>query len=217
MIIPPRRNLPTPAEPWGRSVDTRLSDLERDRVTQSETTNNALSAINTTLTRLGEQVGEIRSVTETLAQQQNTLSDQQSQLSSALDKLTEVVNGQILAETKTSSQYVTYTGALRDYAVVDFVIPEGYSKAYVMSVSSAAFDSTGAVNAAVYARVGGEFSGQQAGQSINGEIISISTSYADMVNASDTRAFSCATHVQDITGLVVTGWVQTSVTVLYLR
>lgn len=217
MINPPRRNLPTPAEPWGRSVDTRLADLERQQSTQSETTTNALSAINATLTRLGAQVGEISALTTTLAEQQTALAGQQAQLSSAVDQLTAVVNGQISAETKTASQYVTYNGDPRDYAVVDFVIPEGYSKAYVMAVSSAAFDSTAAVNAAIYTRVGVEYSGQQAGQSVNGEIISISASYADIVNASVRRTFSCATTAQDITGLTVSGWVQTSVTVLYLR
>lgn len=59
MPVIPTRNLPPDAEPWGRSVDTRLGDMERAVNKIGQDTQNTLSGINGTLTKLGEQVAEI--------------------------------------------------------------------------------------------------------------------------------------------------------------
>lgn len=71
--VVPRRNLPANAEPWGRSVDDRLASVQTTLTRQQQDTSNSLSALNSTVTGLGEQVATVSEITNTLVQQQAEL------------------------------------------------------------------------------------------------------------------------------------------------
>lgn len=228
MIRMPSRKLPPSAEPWGRAVDNELATISRTNEKQAQDTNNALSAVNGTLTRLGEQVSEIRTITETLVvqqatleaqqaqlqAQQSTLSAQQAQLTAQVAQINAVIGGMVTAQTQTASQYVNYTNVVGNYAPVSFTTPTGYTRAYVMTVISAAFDGP-AVNAAVSAQVGVEWSSSQAVQS-GTEVVSITASYADFFSLSPGQVITCSARAVELNGGVA-GWVQTSAIVIFLR
>lgn len=134
----PTRNLPPQAEPWGRAVDNQLATISRTNDKQAQDTGNALSAINGTLTRLGEQVSEIRTIADTLVAQQATLEAQQSVLSETVASLEVAVNGML----KPVTYYDDTTGfdITPDYQTVltaNLTVPPGYSQALVYGVSVA--------------------------------------------------------------------------------
>lgn len=228
MIRMPSRKLPPSAEPWGRAVDAELASISRTNEKQAQDTGNALSAINGTLTRLGEQVSEIRTITETLVEQQatleaqqvalesqqSTLATQQAQLTAQVAQINSVINGMVTARTETAAQYVTYSGTVGNYAPVSFTTPAGYTRAYVMSVVSASFDGP-SVNGAVSAQVGVEWSSSQAVQS-GTEVVTASASYADLFTLTPGQVFSCSARAVDGSG-GVSGWVQTSAIAIFLR
>lgn len=225
----PTRNLPPSAEPWGRAVDTELATISRANQKQAQDTGNALSAINGTLTRLGEQVAEIRSIADTLVvqqatleaqqaeleEQQGTLTTQQAQLTAQVAQINSVINGMVTAQTQTASEYANYTGTTTNYATVSFTTPAGYTRAYVMTVSSAAFDGT-SINGFVAAQAGVEWSSSQAVQS-SGTVVTGSASYADLFTLTPGEVFTCSARARNSSGVAAAGWVQTSAIAIFLR
>lgn len=229
MIRMPSRKLPPSAEPWGRAVDNELATISRTNEKQAQDTNNALSAVNGTLTRLGEQVSEIRTIADTLVvqqatleaqqaaleSQQNTLTTQQAQLTAQVAQINAVINGMVSAQTQTASEYANYTGTITNYAPVSFTTPAGYTRAYVMTVVSAAFDGT-SINGFVQAQAGVEWSNSQAVQS-SGTVVTASASYADFFSLAPGQVFTCSARARNSSGVAAAGWVQTSAIVIFLR
>lgn len=80
VIQPPRRNLPPDSELWGRSVDSRITNLELADSRQNQSISNSLLGLNATLIQLSNQIS-------TLVTQQETLSSQQDQLTDLVSSL----------------------------------------------------------------------------------------------------------------------------------
>lgn len=144
MSVTPKRNLPPAAEPWGRSVDSRVQAIEQASARQRQDNDNTLSGLNSSLVRLSEQVGEIRTLTETLVEQQamlqaqqQTLTSQQAQLTQTVTELETVVNGMITPrsrQSQVSGFVVTPSSSVID--TITFDVPLGYTRASVIAMSS---------------------------------------------------------------------------------
>lgn len=164
----PTRNLPPQAEPWGRAVDNQLATISRTNDKQAQDTGNALSAINGTLTRLGEQVSEIRTIAdalvvqqatleaqqEQLQTQQTTLSNQQAQLTQTVTELQTVVAGMIrpTSQQSTSGGFVI-TGSIAANDSISFTVPNGYTRAVVIAMSGVTAQNTSATSGFVYNQI----------------------------------------------------------------
>lgn len=173
----PTRNLPPQAEPWGRAVDNQLATISRTNDKQAQDTGNALSAINGTLTRLGEQVSEIRTIADALVvqqatleaqqaqlqTQQTTLSNQQAQLAQTVSELQTVVNGMISPATQQNATGgFTITGTSTATNVLSFDVPSGYTRALVVAMAGVTVHNTAAIGGYVYSRlsIDGTLSGE---------------------------------------------------------
>lgn len=140
MSVTPKRNLPPAAEPWGRSVDARVQAIEQASARQRQDNDNTLSGLNSSLLRLSEQVGEIRTITETLVEQQATLQAQQSMLTETVSQLQTVVNGMLVPQTGYDvNRGFTITPTPTMIASMTFRVPNGYTQAliYAVAVTSA--------------------------------------------------------------------------------
>lgn len=152
MTVIPKRNLPPGAEPWGRSVDARVQSIEQASARQRQDNDNTLKGVNASLVRLSEQVGEIRTITETLVEQQATIQAQQEQLQTQQATLTQtvgelevVVNGMIRPSTRYQPRYgFSVTPALQVVVPTTATVPAGYTRAviYATAVLSARNSTT---------------------------------------------------------------------------
>lgn len=167
MIVTPKRNLSPASEPWGRRVDQRLDQIEKNAERNQQNTTNAQGAINSTVTKLSEQVGAIAVLTQQLAEQQAQLQAQQTQLSAQqatlqsqqaslqnqqnqmavqVAQINSVVNAQV---TGISFANATPTGGTiamgpgGTYVVSNITVPEGFSRAYITAVSSMSLSGSG--------------------------------------------------------------------------
>lgn len=107
----PRRNLPDPAEPWGRAHDDRVLSLESvvESLNQSIQGQNRNSA--SSLSVIAKQVQKIADQQETLIAQQATLAAQQADIlaqQSALTATTTFLATQTVSDSKAT--FSTYTG-----------------------------------------------------------------------------------------------------------
>lgn len=145
--VVPRRNLPTNAEPWGRSVDDRLASVRTVVARQGQDTSNSLSALNSTVTRLGDQVAEISVIADTLVLQQ--------------EELARVVDS-IPVSASASSERVGFVINAGTIPQTDISIPwvAGKSRCDVFATGQSTFFSVGvaAANIAVWnIRIGDSF------------------------------------------------------------
>lgn len=134
MNITPKRNLSDQAEPWGRSVDQRIADLEGSLSKYQQDTNNALKGINSTTTKLSEQVEAIDLLTQELASQQNLLETQQAQLSAQVTQIAALVNSQVYpvsAHVQETSIVIPQSSSNVTVARTEVAVPSGYTRALV--------------------------------------------------------------------------------------
>lgn len=144
MSIIPKRNLPPDAEPWGRSVDERITGIEKTSAKNRRDTSNSQSAINSTVTKLSEQVAAIDGLTQRLAEQQAQLSDQ-------VDQLEALVNAQNFPVTTFTEQLefvlTPGTGAVPEILRTNIAVPAGFSRAVVYTTASiTAYNTTGVMD-----------------------------------------------------------------------
>lgn len=157
MSVTPKRNLPPASEQWGRSVDQRLDTIQAQSSRQSQDIGNTLTGVNASLVRLSEQVGEIRTITETLVEQQTTLQAQQEQLQTQQQTLTQqqaqltqtvgelqtVVNGMIRPTSQQStSGGFEITGTRTPNDSITLPVPVGYTRAVVIAMSGVTAQNT---------------------------------------------------------------------------
>lgn len=144
MSVTPKRNLPPQSEVWGRSVDQRLDTIQAQSSRQNQDIGNTLTGVNASLVRLSEQVGEIRTITETLVEQQATLQAQQEQLTTQQTTLTQTVGelqtvvGGMLSPSNRQSQIAGFA-LTPDSTIIDtvtFDVPSGYTRASVIAMAS---------------------------------------------------------------------------------
>lgn len=169
MSVTPKRNLPPQSEVWGRSVDQRLDTIQAQSSRQNQDIGNTLTGVNASLVRLSEQVGEIRTITETLVEQQatlqaqqeqlqsqqQTLADQQTTLTQTVGELQTVVNGMIRIggnQISPSSGFDIQNSAF-PIASTSFVVPTGYTRAYVSAVTTVAAANQHAASYYLYNRI----------------------------------------------------------------
>lgn len=145
--VVPRRNLPSNAELWGRSVDERLASVQDVVGRQGERTNNSLSALNSTVTKLGDQVLEVKTIADTLVTQQAELERVVSMIpvssSASSERLGFVINAGTIPQTSISIPWVV-----------------GKSRCDVFATGQATFFSVGVASANIAVwniRIGNSF------------------------------------------------------------
>lgn len=193
MTVIPKRNLPPAAEPWGRSVDARVQALEGAGARQKQDNDNTLSGLNSSLVRLSEQVGEIRTITETLVEQQSVLQEQQTQLQTQQETLTQtvaelqtVVNGMLTpAYRQVASNNFALTNTRAVIDEVTFDVPIGYSRALVLAMSTLTALNSDSVNSYVYNSV--YMAGSDSGEALN---MVLANSGVSQVSVQGTRIVS---------------------------
>lgn len=138
MNIVPKRNLSDQAEPWGRSVDQRLSDLERSSGKDQQDTANALSGLNSTTTKLSKQVLVIDELTQKLAEQQEQLAQQ-------IEAIEAVINAQLapVSDQVSNINFNVNPGPNTPILSTTISVPSGYSRALVYATSTlSAYNNT---------------------------------------------------------------------------
>lgn len=159
MSVTPKRNLPPQSEVWGRSVDQRLDTIQAQSSRQNQDIGNTLTGVNASLVRLSEQVGEIRTITETLVEQQATLQAQQEQLQTQQQTLTQTVNelqtavnAMVIPRSGGGEQRgFDITGTPTPVVTLNIATPEGYSRALILAVSTVTGCNSTAVQGFLYA------------------------------------------------------------------
>ena len=72
-MVVPKRNLSPEAEPWGRSVDDAITQLQRDVVKNAQDNSNAFAGIASSMQALSKQIADINTQQATIAAQQATI------------------------------------------------------------------------------------------------------------------------------------------------
>lgn len=145
MITMPKRNLAPESEPWGRKVDERLDQIDKTVAQNKQDTSNSQSAINSTVTKLSEQVAAIDELTQELAEQQATLEAQQAQLAAQVQAMEEVINAQVypVAVHSEAEGFTLYAGTNATITSATVPVPAGYSRALVYATATlSAINST---------------------------------------------------------------------------
>lgn len=180
MTVIPKRNLPPGAEPWGRSVDSRVQSLEGAATRQAQDIGNTLSGLNGSLSRLAEQVGEIRTITQTLVEQQAVLAaqqatlvaqqgqlqEQQSTLSRTVADLSVVVNGMIRPSTRYQPRSgFSITPAMQVVVPTTATVPAGYTGAVFFATAVLFAQNPTTSNSYMYCDI--NFGNTPVGSSVN--------------------------------------------------
>lgn len=133
MSMMPKRNLAPESEPWGRKVDERLDSIDKTVAQNKQDTSNAQSAVNSTVTKLSEQVAAIDELTQELAAQQASLEEQQVQLSAQVQAIEEVVNAQVYPVTfhRDAVAFTLSAGPGATIVSGTVPVPVGYTRALV--------------------------------------------------------------------------------------
>jgi len=155
MPISPKRNLAPESEPWGRSVDQRLDSIEKYASQYQQDTKNALSGVNSTASKLSDQVAAIQTLTEELQEQQSTLEAQQAQLSAQVAQIQDLVNSTILSSTlglTTSGHTLPAGTTYNTVSSHSITVPAGFTKATVFAVCTLMGDATTGSSSLVAAR-----------------------------------------------------------------
>ena len=74
-MVVPKRNLAPEAEPWGRSVDDAITQLQRSATKNAEDNSNAFSGIASSMQAISKQIADINAQQVALAAQQALITD----------------------------------------------------------------------------------------------------------------------------------------------
>jgi uncharacterized coiled-coil protein SlyX len=147
----PRRNLDPLSEPWGRSVDDTLTQLEQEAVRLAQSNANAFKSMNSTMNVISQQIADLSEITSAIATQQEilnaqnatlaaqnaTLSAQQGQLAATVNQINAVSANQVTGATASNSTGSPITvGNGGNYVGASVIVPGGYSRAVVMGTAS---------------------------------------------------------------------------------
>lgn len=210
----PRRNLDPLSEPWGRSVDDTLTQLEQGAERLAQANANAFKSMNSTMNAISQQIADLSQITEAIAAQQEaltaqnatlaaqnaTLAAQQAQLTGTVNALNTVSANQVTGATAGNSTGSPVTvGNGGNYVGASVTVPGGYSRAVVMGTSSIRI--VGGANMALTLSV-----------NINGNVGGGFPVFGDSGSSVTTAA--TAGHAATLTGLsggqVITVWARTT-------
>lgn len=87
MAVKPPSNLPPDSQPWGREVDTSISQLQFEARKTAQDNANSFSAVNNALTAINTQNAQILAQNAQISAQNAQILAQQAQINSVLDDL----------------------------------------------------------------------------------------------------------------------------------
>lgn len=142
----PNNNLPPESQPWGRSIEAQLRELQTAQTTHETRTGNTAAGLQGTLRKISEQIHALEEVTQGLVEVTNTLTEQQATLAAQQVRILELIDTQIeLVDAARNDPGVGYTTTWADRALWSGPIPAGgYTKVTFSGASVAScYNTTG--------------------------------------------------------------------------
>lgn len=142
----PNNNLPPESQPWGRSIEAQLRELQTTQTTHETRTGNTAAGLQGTLRKISEQIHALEEVTQGLVEVTTTLTEQQATLAAQQVRILELIDTQIeLIDAGANDPGVGFSTAWENRALWSAPIPAGgYTKVTFSGASVAScYNPTG--------------------------------------------------------------------------
>lgn len=146
----PNDNLPPGSQPWKRSIEEDIRQLQVAQQRGDQLDGLSLSGLTQSLRKLGDQVQVLQQQQATLTAQQAQLTNVVNNLSAQVARIDSLVNAQVYpisASPATATGWsVSGSGVFSTKASTSIGVPAGYSQAIVMASGSVTYQTPGPTN-----------------------------------------------------------------------